>query len=144
MAIDHDDDYGAFVSLMESMLELDTIFCLSPHLQTGRLPHATPPSLPSPVTAVAVSSDPPSHVPKQEQSCSNCKLWHLHGICHMDGTYFQPGGGMEGCHAEYMANKGHVHTMFVEYLEHAFSIPDEALPPDLPSPSSPTSPILPP
>ena len=51
---------------------------------------------------------------------------------------------MEGCHAEYMANKGCVHAMFVECLEHAFSIPDEAVPPHLPSPSSPTSPILPP
>ena len=88
MAIDCDDDYGAFISLMESMLELDTIFHPSPHLQTGRLPCGTPPSLPSPVTAVAVSSDPSSLVPKQEQSCSNCKSWGLRGISHTDGTCF--------------------------------------------------------
>jgi hypothetical protein len=50
---------------------------------------------------------------------------------------------MEGRRKEYMANKGRVHAMFADCLENAFSVPDEALPPDLPS-SVPVSPVIPP
>ena len=49
---------------------------------------------------------------------------------HTDGTCFQPGGGMEGRHEEYMSNKGCIHAMFAKCLENAFSLPDHPLPPD--------------
>ena len=42
-----------------------------------------------------------------------------------------------------MSNRGRIHAMFVECLENAFSIPDEAMPPDLPS-TTPPSPVIPP
>jgi hypothetical protein len=147
-AIVRDDDYGAFVGLTESVLELDTIFRPSPHLQPSRPRAGVPLSSLSSAPAVVgisptTSSDPPSRVPKkhEEQSCNNCKLRGFRGVGHTDATCFHPGGGMAGRREEYMANKGRVHAMFAECLENAFSIPDEVLPPDLLC-STPTSPVL--
>jgi hypothetical protein len=148
-AIDRDDDYGAFVGLTETVLELDTIFRPSVHLQPARLPRAPPPSLSSPASAPTVplpsssSSDPLSRVLRKDLSCTNCKSRGLRGTGHTDGTCSQPGGGMEGHREEYMTNKVCIHAMFAEYLEDAFAIPDEALPPDIIS-STPISPVLPP
>jgi hypothetical protein len=142
-AITRDDDYGAFVGISEEVLELDNVFRPPPHLQPARPSRVPSSSAPPPVIfpPASTSTSDPSRVPKKDQSCSNCKSRGLRGVGHTDGTCFQPGGGMEGCREEYMANRGRVHAMFVECLENAFSIPDEALPPDLSS-SSPTSPVM--
>ena len=147
-AIDRDDDYGAFVGLTDTVLELDTIFRPSAPLQPSRPPRPPPPSLSSPAPPVPTpstlpSSDSASRTSQKGLSCGNCKSRGLRGTGHTDGTCFQPGGGMEGRREEYMANKVRVHAMFAEYLENAFTIPDEAQPPDIIS-STPTSPIIPP
>ena len=146
-AIDRDDDYGAFVGLTDTVLELDTIFCPSAPLQPSRPPRPPPPSVSSPVPPVptpsALPSDPASRTSQKGLSCGNCKSRGLRGTGHTDGTCFQPGGGMEGRREEYMANKVRVHAMFAEYLENTFTVPDEAQPPDIIS-STPASPIIPP
>jgi hypothetical protein len=147
-SIARDDDYGAFVELTETVLELDTIFRPSAHSQPSRPPRAVAPvSVPSSTPSVPVSSlstsDVPSRVPTEDVFCGNCRSRGLRGTGHTDATCFQPGGGMEGRRKEYMANKGRVHAMFADCLENAFSVPDEALPPDLPS-SVPVSPVIPP
>lgn len=138
--IDQDQDYGAFINLTETVLELDTIFRST---SQSRVARAAPPSIPPAPSLPATSPpalDSSSRVPKKEQSCGNCKSRGLRGIGHTDGTCFQPGGGMEGRREEYMQNKGRVHAMLAECLENAFSLPDQPLPPD---PSSPSlSPIL--
>ena len=145
-AITRDDDYGAFIGLTETVLELDTIFRPSAHLQPTRPPRI-PPSLsstaPAPPLPTPSSADPPPLPRGKDLSCGNCKSRGLRGTGHTDGTCFQPGGGMEGHREEYMANKVRVHAMFAEYLENAFTIPDEAQPPDIIS-SAPTSPVIPP
>ena len=147
-AIVEDNDYAAFVNLTETVLELDTIFRSSSQSQTTRLPRPPPASvssLPAVPTTSPVASDPPSHVSKKDQSCGNCKSRGLRGIGHTDGTCFQPGGGMEGRRDEYMANRGRVHAMFAECLENAFSVSDQALPPDdvIITPPSPDIPSFP-
>ena len=149
-AIDGDGDYGAFVSLTETVLELDTIFRPSPQVQSVRPPRP-PPVPPSATTSSAalVSSsatpDPLSRPSKKELSCGNCKSRGFRGVGHTDGTCFQPGGGMEGRRDEYVANKGRIHAMLAECLENAFSFSDQTLPPDdiIITPPSPDIPSLP-
>ena len=123
-AIDRDDDYGAFVGLTDTVLELDTIFRPSASLQPTRPPRPPPATLPAAAAVAAIpsssTSDPPSRALKKEMSCNNCKSRGLRAVGHTDGTCFQPGGGMEGRREEYMANKGQVHAMLAEYLENAF------------------------
>ena len=147
-AIDDDTDYGAFISLTETVLELDTIFRPSSTLQPTRPPR--PPLTTLPAAAVAAvpsssTSDPPSRVSKKELSCNNCKSRGLRAVGHTNGTCFQPGGGMEGRREEYMANKGRVHAMLAECLENAFSFSDQPLPPDdiIITPPSPDIPPMP-
>ena len=60
------------------------------------------------------------------------------GLAIFDGTCFQPWGGMEGRHEEYMFNKARIHAMFAECLENTFSIPEQDFPFDSSSSSSPT------
>ena len=75
--IDDVHDYGAFISLTDSVLELDTIFCSSSRSLSPRPPRPSPASsLPTP--SVAPPSSIPAvlpHAPKKE--CSNCKS---HGL----------------------------------------------------------------
>ena len=139
--ITRDDDYGAFIQITESVLEMDTVFRSFPHSQSrsSRPPQSSVPLPPAAAVSITPTSLPePSRVPKKDQTCSNCRSRGLRGVGHIDSTCFQPGGGMEGRREEYMANKGRVHAMFVECLENAFSIPDEAQPPDSPSPTPPS------
>ena len=146
-AICDEHDYGAFIGLMDTVLELDTIF-RPPSLPQSSCPSRLPPVLPSSVPPAApppsIPIDPP-RVPKRDLSCGNCKSCGLHYTGHTDQTCFQPGGGMEGRCEEYMANKGHVHAMFAECLENALSASLEDLPPvePSPSPSLPVDPDLP-
>ena len=146
-AVVRDDDYGAFVDISETVLELDTIFRPASQLQPARPPR--PPPVPIP-PAPAISSVPTttvdsSRVSKKDLSCGNCKSRGLRSTGHTDGTCFQPGGGMEGRREEYMANRGRVHAMFVECLDNAFSVSDQALPLDdvVHDPISPDPPQLP-
>ena len=146
-AIPHDHDYGAFIELTETVLELDTIFRPPPQSHVPRPPRTT--SVPQPLPAIPVSTIPSSsttapvpsaQVPKKELLCHNCKSRGLRCVGHTDGTCFQPGGGMAGRREEYMNNRSRIHAMFAECLDEAFSIPDQDLPPD---PGSPiTSPTL--
>ena len=76
-AIIRDDDYGAFIGLTETVLELDTIFRPSAHLQPTRPPHVSSPSLsstaPAPFLPTSSSTDSPSFPQGKELSCGNCK-----------------------------------------------------------------------
>ena len=147
-AIVDDTDYGAFISLTETVLELDTIFRPSSQLQPTRPPRSSPAALPTAAVASVPSSttpDPSSRAPKKDLSCNNCKSRGLRGVGHTDGTCFQPGGGMEGRREEYMSNKGRVHAMLAECLENAFSVTNQVLPPDdiVITPPSPDIPPMP-
>lgn len=103
-----DQDFGAFIALMDTILELDTIFCTSSHAQC---PIRTPAEFfsatttPTFVTPAAVP-DTTSRPSKQTLTCSNCKAHGLRFTGHTDGTCFQLGGGMEGCWEEYLSNRG--------------------------------------
>ena len=103
-AIPHNQDFGAFISLTETVLELDVIF--KPTAQsTARAPRQlpAPPTTSSLSTATATAPDP-SNIPKKEQNCSNCKSRGLRYVGHTDATCFHPGGGMEGRREEYFSN----------------------------------------
>ena len=92
-------DYGAFIELTETVLELDTIFRPTAQSQGSRPPRAAPistTSVPAPSASPASLPDPLSRAQKKELSCGNCKSRGLRGVGHTDGTCFQPGGGMEG------------------------------------------------
>ena len=144
-----DQDFGAFIALTETVLELDTIFRMSSHAQNNHpsRPSATTSSNPSASTSTPTSSMPEvtSRPSKLIPICTNCKARGLRFTGHNDSTCFQPGGGMEGRRDEYLSNKGQVHAMFVEYLENALDLsdspsqqlPDTHTPPSL----SPTLPI---
>ena len=122
-AILHDQDFGAFISMTERVLELDTIFrSASQNPRQPRVPTIPNPTiLPSPA---APESSPRALNSKPVQTCNNCKSRGLRNVGHTDGTCFQPGGGMEGRRDEYLKNKGHIHAMFVEYLENALTLED--------------------
>ena len=139
-AIDNDQDFGAFVNLTETVLELDTIFRPA-QSQASRPPRASLlPVSPTPALPASSSALPdPVRAPKKDQTCNNCKSRGLRFIGHTDGTCFQPGGGMEGRREEYLSNKGRIHAMFAECLDNALLLSDPPLPPD-PSASS-VSPI---
>ena len=69
-AICDEHDYGAFIGLTDTVLELDTIFHLT-SLPQSSCPSHLPPALPSSVPPVApppsIPIDPP-HVPKRDLS----------------------------------------------------------------------------
>ena len=142
-----DQDFGAFLVLMETVLELDTIFHTSslihnPH--SGCALVATQLSSTSVSTNSTAPSGPDSVTWPAKPTCSNCKTRGLRFTGHTDGTCFQQGGGMEGRCEEYLSNKGRVHAMFVEYLEDALDLQDPVLQDNQPSPSpSPSSLSLP-
>ena len=144
-AITGEREFGAFIELTETVLELDTIFRPSIYSQATRPPHA-----PAVVTATSapplpplppVPPDPPSRASRKEQTCGNCKSRGLRATGHTDGTCFQPGGGMEGRCEEYLSNKNRFHAMFANCLENALQSPEPSpLPLDPPSLSD--SPII--
>ena len=117
-------DFGAFIELTETVLELDTIFRPSAQAQMTRPPRAPPAAIASAPSFPIPSSNPPdppssASTRKDERTCNNCKLRGLCATGHMDGTCFQPGGGMEGHREEYLNNRGCVHAMLAECLENA-------------------------
>ena len=140
-AIDNDQDFGAFISLTETVLELDTIFWPTTQSQVIHAPRVAPASS---TTSPPVPGILPTTLnfctPKKNQICNNCKSRGLRTVRHTDATCFQPGGGMEGQCEEYLSNKSRIHVMFAESLEHSFLLSDPHLPPD-PSLSS-SSPTL--
>ena len=140
-AIDDVHDYGAFIAMNETVLELDTIFRPAQSQRQSRLPAVPPVPPPPPIPpSSSFTSESSAVQSKRDLLCRNCKSRGLRGIGHVDATCFQPGGGMEGRRDEYMNNKSHVHAMFAECLEHAFSLPEDDVP-TIPS-SPPLSPPL--
>ena len=143
-AISGEHDFGAFIELTETVLQLDTIFRPSIYSQVNRAPRApnvTAPPAPTLPPLPPTLPDPPSRTSKKELTCSNCKSRGLRAVGHTDGTCFQPGGGMEGRREEYLSNKSRIHAMLAECLENALLSPDlPALPTD--SPSLSNSPVL--
>ena len=141
-----EQDYGAFITLTERVLELDTIFrsVSSSHVPRPSRVSSAPalPPVVAPVSTPTSSTLDPPRVAKPIPSsltCNNCKTRGLRSSGHTDMTCFQPGGGMEGRREEYMSNKGGVHAMIAACLENAL-LADQPLPPE--SPSSPTSPSI--
>ena len=145
-----DQDFGAFLALTETVMELDTIFHTSSLIHNPRTNRSLGTTQSSSV--LPVSSNPPASTASDsvtkpaKQTCTNCKMRGLCFTGHTDGTCFQPGGGMEGRREEYLSNKGLIHAMFVEYLEDALDLEDSVRqdhhcsPP--PSPSSHSLPFL--
>ena len=144
-------DLGPFISLTETVLDLDTIFRSASQSQGSRsnrppapvlLPQPTPGSSSGVSSSSAVgASDPASRFTKPSLTCGNCKSRGLRCTGHTDATCFQPGGGMEGRREEYLSNKGRFHAMFVECLDNASLSSDNFIPPDPPPPA--LSPSLP-
>ena len=93
-AIDDVHDYGAFIAMTETVLELDTIFRPNQSHRQPRLTAAPPVPPPPPVLPPTSSTSESSSVlSKKDLLCRNCKLRGLRGIGHIDATCFQPGGG---------------------------------------------------
>ena len=144
-----DQDFGAFIALTETVLELDAIFRMSSHAQnnrSNRTPATTTSSNPPASTSTPTSNMPEtaSRSSKMIPTCTNCKARGLRFTGHNDSTCFQPGGGMEGRRDEYLSNKGRVHAMFVEYLENALDLSESSsqqVPDSRTPPLSPTLPI---
>ena len=145
--IAYEQDYGAFISLTERVLELDTIFRSALPSQVPRSSRvvptpAVPPVASSLPTPLPSAPDPPSRTTKPPQSvltCNNCKSRGLRCTGHTDLTCFQQGGGMEGRREEYLSNKGRMHAMIASCLENAL-LSDSSLPSDSLSPSN--SPLI--
>ena len=124
-----DNDFGAFVTLTETVLEQDTIFWAASQAQSTRsnqrsqisssvvVPAAVIPvssaNAPSSVSASA-STDTHTQPPRASLFCTNCKA-----LGHLIATCFKKGGGMEGRRAEYMANREQVRAFFSEMLDDA-------------------------
>ena len=122
-----DHDYGAFVTITESALELDTIFKSAvdfsrpsrpPNVRTqdsssrssivSAVPDSTKPTVVSSAPAVVSA-----------KICTNCgRRGHLFPTC------FEPGGGMEGRHDEYKRDKGKYVAMLAASLEEACNMMD--------------------
>ena len=145
-AIPHEQDYGAFITLTEKVLQLDTIFCSIPQSHLSRPTREPTVAVTTQTTTTASPSSVVAPAPHMSKHCNNCKSRGLRSAGHTDATCFQQGGGMEGRREEYLSNKGRVHAMFAEYLENALLLDDQPLPSDsLPSffsSSSPGPPIL--
>ena len=133
LALIAEDDMGAFITISENVLHLDTIFRSASHVHSSRsqrpsatttapLPPPTPLNVSSP--AVAVDSAPRG----SSKTCSNCKSRGLRCSGHTVDTCFQPGGGMEGRRDEYLNNRGKIHAMFADCLDNALH--DMDIPPD--------------
>ena len=122
-----DTDYGAFITLTETVLEQDTIFRAASQAQSSRSSQRPPPSssavpppsslLPvnaPPSASAPVSADAHNHSSRASLYCTNCKL-----TGHLVPTCFKKGGGMEGRRAEYLANREQVRAFFSEMLDDA-------------------------
>ena len=125
-----DQDYGFFVNITETALELETIF-RSASQHVPRSSRQLPGPVPSPMTTDSVPKPHPSLVPNHNiqqgkaaplphesgsaKICSNCgKRGHLQGTC------FEPGGGMEGRRDEYRRDRSKMVAMLVASLDEAY------------------------
>ena len=156
----NDADIGPFIMVTNEVMDLEVAFrnshtSASLPSRSGPRPTslatqmlAPPPPLPTPPSQPPASSSTahaiPGRVPKPPLTCNNCKDRGLRYTGHVDGTCFQPGGGMEGRREEYMSNKGRFHAMFVECLDNASSLCDTVVQLDTPFSLSPSSPQCPP
>ena len=127
--IPHEQDYGAFITLMKKVLQLDTIFCsaIQSHVPRQSCGSTSTVALAPQSASVIKPSNALDTTPRTQKHCNNCKSCGLQSVGHTDDTCFQQGGGMEGRHKEYLSNRGCVHAMFAEYLENALLSPDQSL-----------------
>jgi hypothetical protein len=102
----NDQDYGAFVTLTETAIELDTIFCSVNqasrplHSQNTLSSNITPTSH-APLLPKSTSMPISSSIPTPTSTAGSLKLCLNCGHSgHWVTTCFEPGGGMEGCQAE--------------------------------------------
>ena len=133
-----DHDYGAFVTITETALELETVFKLAtqthrpPRFQSSvstTVPDSTnKPSVPS---STLDKSTKPSSAPGSSKLCTNCGL-----TGHLALTCFKPGGGMAGQHDEFKRNRSQVVAMIIASLDEAYDMVDVDSP-DIPPPTSP-------
>ena len=140
----HDQDFGAFVALTESALELDTIFrsiLPQPRTRSQVPPPSVNPSLSTPSHTPATSLPGPTITPATgtasylQKLCSNCgRKGHLVPTC------FAPGGGMEGRQAEFKRDRTKVMAMLLADLDESLASDDIA---SLSSPDAPTLDSLP-
>ena len=126
--LDHmrdDFDLGMFITVTNNAMDLEITFhnnagshtaCHPPHI-----PLPAPPPVPSTLLKPSSisSSSASNHVHRSSLYCNNCKK-----PGHIDLTCFKEGGGMAGRCDEYLNDKSHMHAMFAECLEGAFSILD--------------------
>ena len=90
-AIAHDQDFGAFISLTETVLELDVIFKPTSQPNAVRPPRQLPaPPTTSLLPTSTIPAPDSTNVPKKEQNCSNCKSRGLRSVGHTDATCFHP------------------------------------------------------
>ena len=126
-----DCDFGAFVSLTETTLELDSIFRSILHTNQVHshpppqqsIPSSVPTTTPSvPAPAPPILSTPHSAaVPYSAKLCSNCgRRGHLAPTC------FKAGGGMEGQRAEYKKDRNKVVAMLLADLDDSINSLDES------------------
>ena len=133
-----DQDYGFFVSITETALELDTIFCSAAHHiphssrpQSGAVPSSINASDPHPMPKPPLSLAPNTtgqgksgsvpHEGGSSKVCTNC------GKCgHLLPTCFEPGGGMEGRRDEYRRDRNRMVAMLVALLDEACGMEDDS------------------
>src|ERR1700678_954170 len=123
----HNQDYGAFISLTETALEMDAVFrSAAQHSRVPRQSHV-PPSVSHPASlppsAVALTPTlPPSVGSGTAKTCSNCGRRG-----HSVPTCFSPGGGMEGQRDMYRKDKSKVVAMLIASLDDAVNFSDDEL-----------------
>ena len=140
------DDYnlGAFITVTNDTMDLEIAFHNNTGLPATRhFPSCIPPSITQPTILSALPKPaglPSSSVHTVDTTCAsnnhsslycnNCKK-----PSHIDLTCFKEGRGLAGQCDEYLNDKSHMHVMFAECLESAFSVSDPIhntdIPPDL-------------
>jgi hypothetical protein len=117
----NDQDYGAFITLKETALELDTIFHSANQVsKIHRSQNTAPvvPSLPPVNTSKPVAVTPSSSTPNVMSTAGSSKLCSNCGRPgHWVTTCFEQGGGMEGRWADFRKNKHKVVAMLLASLE---------------------------
>ena len=149
-----DQDYGAFITITESALELDTIFKSATQIPRLSRNHPFPPTTSdreSPAKVLAATTIPDKSAKpvstSSSKTCTNCGL-----TGHLASTCFKPGGGMAGQRDEFKHNRNQVVAMMIASLDEAYDVADVDSPdippislpppPDDNSVLSPVSPIL--
>ena len=135
-----DQDYGAFVTITESALELDTIFKSATHIsRPPRNQYSVPTTITDSPTKPVVTPTIPDKSAKpalagSSKTCTNCGL-----TGHLASTCFKPGGGMAGQRDEFRRNQSQIIAMMIASLDEAYDVADVETP-GVPSPPSPPTP----